>query len=291
MAQGRTLGIVAPEHFRHADELPAREANEDPRSDQFDRSDVVIDLRSCSFLRPAAVSWTAIYPLLARLRGSSCRLLIPQNMGVCIYLRSLGLFDQLKSAGVDIDDRGIGVGHGAQVVLPLTRFDTEIEVEDLANRALDSLGESGLGSTQLHPVVSEVFAELALNAVQHSESSVGAYGLIQFYDFDQGQRFVCTVADGGIGIRQSLEKNPELADRFYYDWDAIELAIRERVSGLPDKSRGIGLFGVSEDMRKPGRQLTLHSGQGMLSISERVETRARRVRLFPGTLAFASLPT
>lgn len=212
-------------------------------------------------------------------------------MGVCIHLRALGLFSELKKAGVEVDDRGIGSGHGAQVVVPLTRFDTETEVEELANAALDSLAASGLGSTELHPVVSEVFAELALNAVQHAESSVGAYGLIQFYEFAQGRRFVCSVGDGGIGIRRSLEKNPELADRFYYDWDAIELAIRERVSGLPDKSRGIGLFGVSEDMRKPNRQLILHSGQGMLTISERVETRARRVRLFPGTLAFASIPT
>ena len=61
-----------------------------------------------------------------------------------------------------------------------------------------------------------------MNAVQHSESPIGALGLIQFYEFQQGRRFVCVVADGGIGIRRSLERNPELKNRVPYDWVAIE---------------------------------------------------------------------
>jgi anti-sigma regulatory factor (Ser/Thr protein kinase) len=167
----------------------------------------------------------------------------------------------------------------------------EAEVEELANRALEALGEAGLGAVNLHPLVSEVFAELALNAVQHAESRIGACGLIQFYEFQQGRRFLCVVADGGIGIRQSLERNPELADQVPYDWVAIELALRERVSGTGSKTRGIGLYGVAEDMRKAGRQLIIHSGIGMVETNEELESEAKRTTLFPGTLAYASIPT
>ena len=176
-------------------------------------------------------------------------------------------------------------------MVPLTRFDTESEVEELANAALEKLQESGVGSAKLYPLVSEVFAELALNAVQHAESPIGAYGLIQFYDSERGRRFVCTVADGGIGIRRSLERNPALQDRVPYDWTAVELAIRERVSGTLDARRGIGLYGVAEDMRKAGRSLIIHSGFGSFRISEELESRASRTRLFPGTLASASIPS
>jgi len=138
--------------------------------------------------------------------------------------------------------------------------------------------------------VSEVFAELALNAVEHAESPIGAFGFVQFYEFSEGQRFVCGVADGGIGIRASLERNPTLRSRVPYDWAAIELAVRERVTGTGDQTRGIGLYGVAEDMRKPGRQLILHSGIGSLMISEDMETEAKRTSLFAGTLAYASIP-
>lgn len=137
--------------------------------------------------------------------------------------------------------------------------------------------------------MSEVFAELALNAVQHPESPVGAFGLIQFYETQAGRRFICAVADGGIGIRQHLERNPDLVDKVSYDWDAIELALEEGISGTGSKTRGIGLFGVSEEMRKPGRQLIIHSGIGMLQITETTQSDPQRTTLFPGTLVSASI--
>ena len=250
-----------------------------------------IDLLGCIFVRPAAALWCVVYPLLAVLSRSHVRLLVPEQKGVCTYLKSLGLFSILQSSGVDVDDRGIPDKRDPQIVLPLTAFSTQRDVEDLANAALERLKAAGLGAYNLYPLVSEVFSELALNAVEHSESPIGAYGLIQFYEFEQGPRFICGVVDGGIGVRRSLWKNPELRDRVSYDWDAIELAVRERVSGTGDKRRGIGLYGVAEDMRKPGRSLIIHSGIGSLQISEDLESDSRRVSLFPGTLAYASIPT
>lgn len=174
--------------------------------------------------------------------------------------------------------------------MPLTVFQSEDHVDQLANDALDVLSERGFASPNLNPVVAEIFAELAMNAVQHSESDIGGFGLIQFFEFEHGRRFVCVVADGGIGIRQSLEKNPDLRDRVPYDWVAIELALRERVSGSGDPLRGIGLFGVAEEMRVAGRQLIIHSGIGSLNTTEEIETESRRTTLFPGTLAYASIP-
>ena len=99
------------------------------------------------------------------------------------------------------------------------------------------------------------------------------------------------MADGGIGIRRSLTKNPEYEDKVAYDWTAIELATRERVSGLLDKRRGVGLYTVAEDMKMPGRQFIIHSGIGSLLISEEFESPAQRTGLFPGTLVSASIPT
>ena len=218
-------------------------------------------------------------------------MLVPDNVGVCVYLKSLGLFRTLQDAGVEVDDRGIRDKKDPQLILPLTGFATEYEVEQMANLAWHALSDSGLGSANLHPLVSETFAELGLNAAEHAESPIGAYGFIQFYEFEEGKRFVCGVADGGIGIRSSLERNPEIRDRVPYDWVAIDLAVRERVSTTGNTTRGIGLYGVAEDMRVPHRQLIIHSGQGSLYISEDIETESRRANLFPGTLTYASIPT
>ena len=283
--------IAPPPHFQHAGDLSARVDSADPREHAFPQQDVVVDLRGCEFVRTAAVLWCLVYLLLGKSRGAACQLLVPTNMGVCTHLKSTGLFEILQQEAVEVDDRGILTRPDSQLILPLTKFESEGQVEQVTNDAHDALLESRLGAANLYPLVSEVFAELAMNAVQHAGSSVGAYGLVQFYSSPRGERFVCGVADGGIGIRRSLEKNPALRERLYYDWDAIELATRERVSGTLDKTRGIGLYGVAEDMRRAGRQLIIHSGIGSLQISEDMQSEALRTRLFPGTLAYASIPS
>lgn len=283
--------IRVPDSFRHAGELENRYSI-DPRGSTFAHTRLDIDLRQCNFVRPAAVLWCVVYPMLAASRGTQCRLLVPENVGVCFYLKSVGLFGLLQSNGVEVDDRGIFEQQGSQLILPVTQFHREADVEELANKALDNLGTAAVGAANLYPVVSEVFAELALNAVQHAESPIGAFGLLQFYQFGGGQqRFVCTVADGGIGIRRSLERNPKLEEMVPYDWTAIELAVQEGVSGTGTQTRGIGLFGIVEDMRKSGRHLIIHSGLGMLEIAGASAGSASRTTLFPGALASASIPT
>lgn len=283
--------IATPAAFLHAGLLNRRYGDWDPRASDFGDEQVEIDLRGCEFIRPPAVLWVATYALSVAARGVKCRVVVPANFGVCIHLKSMGLFDVLQGSGVDIDDRGIGSSANSQLVLGVTKFDSVNEVEILADRALTALSKKGFGAANIHPLVTEVFAEIAMNAVQHADSPIGALGLIQFYQFEQGERFVITVADGGIGIRRSLERNPQLRDEIAYDWDAIELALREGVSGTGLSTRGIGLFGVVEDMQHPGRQLVIHSGQGMLSLSAGVESQAQRTIAFPGTLVSASIPT
>ena len=59
-------------------------------------------------------------------------------------------------------------------MVPLTCFDGESEAEGLANQGNDTLSKLGIGAANLLPLVSETFAELAMNAVQHAESVIGA---------------------------------------------------------------------------------------------------------------------
>ena len=283
--------IITPrQQFHHAGYLPPLFDSYDPRKPDFNEDHVEVDLRACRFIRPPAVLWCLIYPLLSRLRSHRCSLYVPENPGVCLYLKSIGLFQALKAAGVEVDDRGIEQRNDPQVVLPLTKFESEFDVDEMANEVFDSLGRFRHVSHIVYGIVSETFGELAYNAVQHSESAVGGYGFIQFYESRQGRRFVCGVADGGIGIRRSLERNPALRGLIPYDWVAIERATGEGVSGTGDRGRGVGLYGVAEDMRGRERQLIVHSGIGSLQFREQMQTRASRTRLFPGTAVYVSIP-
>jgi len=291
MIDSMPLVIEPPLNFRHAGELPARFDRFDPRAAKFDATQVDIDLRNCDWVRPQAALWCMTYLALASKHGIRSRLLVPTSTGVCVFLKSLGLFDAMKGRGVEVDDRGIGVRNDSKVVLPITQFKTTAEASNVTNIAFEKLQSADFGAVNLTSMVTELFSELALNAAQHSESEVGAFGCVQLVEFESGPRLTCTVADGGIGVRASLYRNQALRSRVSYDWDALELAVRERVSGTGDPHRGIGLYGVSEDVRRPKHSLLLHSGLGSLEITEDLESAAKRTRLFPGTLAFLSIPT
>lgn len=283
----RPLVVRAPEQFHHAGEVSA---DSDPRKANFAFDDLDLDLRACEFVRPAAALWCVVYLALARRRGVPCRLLVPEHMGVCAHLKGTGVFEELKRRGVTVDDRDVASPRQQKTILPLTPFATLNDAARITNEAYDRLAAANVTAANVTQVVAELFSELSNNAIEHSESPIGAFGWIQFVDLEQGSRFVCVVADGGIGVKAGLWKNPVLRKRISYDWDALELATRERVSGTGEPHKGIGLYAVAEDARQLRGSLLLHSGLGSLEIREDRESSARRTRLFPGTLAYLAVP-
>lgn len=114
------MRIVPPPEFWHAGDLPLRFDSPDPREGALAEPEVIVDLRGCDFVRPAAVLWCMVYPLLVQLRGCKCAVWVPTNMGVCIYLKSIGLFRALRENGVEVDDRGIADRRNPKVVLSLS---------------------------------------------------------------------------------------------------------------------------------------------------------------------------
>lgn len=286
------MEIVPPQKFKYAHRIAARFTKYDPRMDSFPEPDVAVNLKECSLIFPPAILWCAVYLALWRQRGIGCLLRPPVDRTVSADLAETGLFTLLQKESVHIEgDESdiVGCSDSIDTILPITRFDNLREAAELTNEVEYSLYTSGLGAANIHPVVCELFSEMVNNAAEHSESSVGAYGFIRFYSHGQNRRFVCGVADGGIGIQSSIKRNTNL-DHGAYEWSAIELATKELVSGTMSSTRGIGLYSVFEEMRSPGRELLIHSGQGMITMSEDSQIRMIRANLFPGTLVCFSIP-
>ena len=120
-----TLEIRAQQQFNHTGDLLGYQvSNNDPRQDDFDWDSVSIDLSRCEFVRPAAVLWCTVYSLLVAQLDIPCNLVAPLNAGVRSYLNRLGLFDNLGSAGIEIDNLGTPNPEQGHLILPLTRLRT-----------------------------------------------------------------------------------------------------------------------------------------------------------------------
>lgn len=148
-------------------------------------------------------------------------------------------------------------------VLPLTRFGSVNDVERLAN---DLELAASSGSIRTHVEMCGVFYELALNAVQHSESAIGCYAIVeQGVDADGRILHLLGVADCGIGIRATLIRNPDFA-YIDNDADAIVMASELHVTGTGDSSRGLGLDHVMNVVRTWQCNFVIISGSGYLNV-------------------------
>ena len=287
-----TLEISVTGPFNDTGDLSGYQVcNIDPRRPEFDWESVRIDLSRCGFIRPAAVLWCMVYSLLVTEKSTPCELVVPNRPTIATYLNDLGMFAVLRDAGVQVNHFETPNTERWQLVIPLTRLRSITEVEDLENSIIEILERRSLSSVNLHADVAVAFAELGNNAVEHAQSPIEAYGLVQFYRWNQRSRFVCAVADGGIGIWASLQKNPEHERHALTDWNAIEYAIQENTSGTGDRTRGMGLHHIANDILPPDRDLNINSGTGILFTNGKTLQPSRRPsNLFPGTSAFINVP-
>src|SRR5215203_3883367 len=82
------------------------------------------------------------------------------------------------------------------------------------------------------------------NAAEHGVSSFGAYAAVQAYHHivsgsrRRGEEVLIAIADGGVGVRETLTRNPEYAQHTTTDNDALRHALEMGVSATGEIGRG-----------------------------------------------------
>ena len=168
-------------------------------------------------------------------------------------------------------------------------FHSMPEAQELTDTLEQNLQTLDLGAANMRPEVVEVFSELVNNAAEHGMSDAGAHVHVRWMPHRRSYAFDLVVTDQGPGIRETLERNPALP-RVETDSDAIGLAARELVSGTGNPNRGLGLWMTVTEMRKPGRRLLLHSGQGLLTMYGDNEPELREVERRQGVVVRLTIP-
>ena len=97
------------------------------------------------------------------------------------------------------------------------------------------------------------------------------------------------IGDLGIGIKASLEKNPELQEKKLDAQKAIKLSLSEDISGWPYK-RGNGLPDVLRIIRAGNGTLVICSDQMVLTIRNKKEDWQKIKENLPGVIVCVELP-
>jgi hypothetical protein len=208
--------------------------------------------------------------------GKSVKLVRPNSFAVRNYLARMHLGTLLDSLGVPHNLPTVAEADLQDTLLELRTFRNQSDGEKLAGLVFDKV----FGRVEAHipEALHAGLCELAGNVCFHAQvengfaaaQTIPARGSILF-----------AVADGGIGVKQSLEATHHPADAR----EALGLAVKYGVSGTGEVGRGSGLSDVMDTVAGGLGRFTIISGNAILVKRYKVTPKIRTInRPYPGTL-------
>jgi len=263
---------------------------------QIEGEPVVLDLRSVEFVEPAGLCGLAalLEYLIPRCEDVGIAL---SGRDVPAYLERMNFFrlfgDRVRT-NVDVASLQERRRRNPGTLQELINFHTEQEIPGIIERISEILENQGYRLKERVAICS-VLSEVCSNAAEHGASSFGAYAAVQAYHHivsgprRRGEEVLVAIADGGVGVRETLSRNPALAEYTTTDNDALRHALEMGVSGTGEIGRGGGLALVAGIAARSGGSLSLRSGTGRVTVYEN-RKNSRNVPEFPGTFVRVSLP-
>lgn len=171
--------------------------------------------------------------------------------------------------------------------VPATRYSTPDEQSKAVNRIVNAiLGAIPDIERSDFAALEWAISELTDNVLVHSQSPIG--GLVQVSTFQRNKKRVAfIVADAGMGIPTTLRGgHPEITS----DVDALDKAIREKVTRDKSIGQGNGLFGSYQICSHSRGFFQVDSGYGKLYFKERTGLHVNLERVpYDGTLVVAEI--
>ena len=263
---------------------------------QVDGESVVLDLRTVEFVEPAGLCGLAALLEYLTPRCEEVNLALA-GRDVPAYLERMDffrLFGGRVRTNVDVASLEERRRHNPGTLQELINFHTEQEIPEIIERISEILENQGYRLKERVAICS-VLSEVCANAAEHGASSFGAYAAVQAYHHivsgprRRGEEVLIAIADGGVGVRETLSRNPKYAEHTTTDNDALRLALEMGVSGTGEIGRGGGLALVARIAADSGGSLSLRSGTGRVTVYED-RKNSRNVPRFPGTFVRVSLP-
>lgn len=246
-----------------------------------DAETIEIDLASVPSFYPSAVaplcSWFSAHR--QGISRAKVRLVKPDDGGAAEWLEKVGFFDAI-SKGTTIP-KVDALTVALHAIDPNDRKSTEGAIEHISNllrKHAQGFAGDVLHSTQV------ALAEVIENASRHAQMKTPGFVCGQYHP--KTKKFSLTVADCGIGLRESFRTGPYLPaqERLAAGDDPRELAVEPLMSSKYGMGHsGYGLFYTSELCSLAGGLFLLSSDNATLQINGDEKVLLRH-RPWPGTI-------
>jgi hypothetical protein len=256
-----------------------------------DLEDLVIEISENAYCGPGGIAILASCLRYRQMKGLRSRLVWPKTGRLIQYLQRIDFFAHL---GIEIKEDFQRHPENNRFV-PLQAIETEKTAESVAQSIVDCLEvhDPEMGSSRRN-FSKFILSELGCNIVQHANSNGTGYGMGQFFPSAKLTEFA--FSDYGVGVLNSLQRNPEFATSVSTDEEAIRLAITEGISSNPNQrvNGGYGLSELDKLCAKFRGQLWIASGEALLYKKYRKtgleQDRTIQIPNFQGTWVCFKIP-
>ncbi|RIS59126.1 hypothetical protein D2E46_07215 [Mycobacteroides abscessus] len=237
-----------------------------------------IDLTTANFVDPAGLVAVAALSDRAMRNGQQVTIDKPEDKNVQNYCSRMRLSHHLDGLLIGHDLPSVNETPHPTELLELTPFSSQFDGEKLA--ALVYEKASLRSGPEVPTLIHEAICELASNVEAHAQVARG-FAAAQTYSFDTGETIVFAIADGGIGVLESLREHYDPQNAV----EALEVAVRYGTSGTGEKGRGSGLHDVMVAVADLKGQFTVMSGNAKLVVKNKDYIKAVEMPcVYPGTL-------
>lgn len=187
-----------------------------------------------------------------------------ENVPTLAYLIRMGLF---KYLGVD-PGKSITEHEESGRFIPLT----QIQNNDELKQAIVNLVPLLHAPAAVADPIKYVFSEMVRNALEHSQSTVGAFVCAQYYS--ESKRIAIGIADAGIGVLNTMRQHHDVQS----SRAAIRLALQPGITGTTSRiggnefNAGAGLFFTKSIATLSRNRFCFYSGDSMFRL---MKTRKR----------------
>ena len=217
--------------------------------------------------------WVAVHPVV--LSMTACLAQTVRNHGGLVsgsaarvrtlpYLIRMGLFNYL---GIDPGENIVEHEEAGRFI-PIT----QIRNADELKQAIVNLVPLLHAPSAVADPIRYVFSEMVRNALEHSNSSVGAFVCAQYYR--ETQRIAIGIADAGIGVLTSMSRHHSVRT----SESALHLALQPGITGTTSRiggnefNAGAGLFFTKSIATLSRNYFFIYSGDSMFRL---MKTRKR----------------
>lgn len=238
------------------------------------KQDNIIDLSNIKFADVFGIVSLILLLKKEKNNGNQIELILPKDFNVANYLHISGFINYVKNmtsikykalnylskfqGKIDINNN--------KDYMPIQLVNSTDDIENIVRNVKEWLKNKKIPEITLGRIVT-LLSELLDNALHHSNTEIGCVFMMQKYK----SKVMISVADFGVGIKESLEKNKKYEKMFVSNTDAMQYIFTDKnyISSIDEKGRGNGFWTLNELSKENKMEFYICSREGFYSLEYR----------------------